>query len=95
MNAEQIEQVVKELTGPIFPVGATHLDDRYFKNLKTSCELVLSLVEHIKDVVVLNRGAYEASRIRARSYALSVLTRIHDACDLEMKSSAERSEEQA
>jgi hypothetical protein len=52
-----IYKVVKKLIGAIEPVGATHIDEGRFENLKVMTELVISYF--IKYIKVYKEGSYK------------------------------------
>ena len=63
-----IQDVVRELVGPIKPVGESNTDERRFENLKAMTELVDALLTDI-DSVATNKGRAEGSMNKAGQFA--------------------------
>jgi hypothetical protein len=66
-------EIITKLIGPITPVGATHIDEGRFENLKKLCELTQSLVILIDEVAVDHKTTAEYSRSRAGKFAADFL----------------------
>jgi hypothetical protein len=71
----EIEDVVMQLIGPVFPIGKTHIDDKRLENLKSLCELFYGLFTTLENVA-LYRDRQEYSMKRAGQHAHGVLSTI-------------------
>ena len=69
MEKLTIEEIVKNLVGPVNPIGQSSVDEERFENLKVLCELTDSLVKIIDDVSYLNKYSHEYSVKKASDYA--------------------------
>lgn len=70
---ENIKEIVEKLVGKINPVGASHIDNERFENLKTMCALVNDLVYEIDQVANDNENRQEASMKLSGVYAREFL----------------------
>ena len=71
----EIKDVVEKLVGKIAPVGASHIEDERFENLKTMCALVNDLVYEIDQVANENESRQEHSMKLSGVYAREFLTK--------------------
>lgn len=69
-------KVAKKLIGAIYPVGDSSIDEIRFSNLQRTAELVDRFLIDMNNVVMDNKNAQEASRIRARKFVEEFFNRI-------------------
>lgn len=69
-------ELVYRVVGQIKPVGATHIDDDRFENLKEMIELVDALIVDLTDVSGLDYR-YEYSMSRAGKHAAEYLRNLY------------------
>lgn len=60
MKKLDIHEVVRLLTGPIHPVGSEHIDSSRYKNITELGNLVLTLVDDLREVAMC-RGSGQSS----------------------------------
>ncbi len=75
MKARTNYEVVKKLTGSIYPVGEAHTDDDRFENLKEMAWLIERLLQDIH-VVSESANRHEHSMKRAGEFAKDFLKEI-------------------
>ncbi len=63
-----ILELVLKLTGPIDPVGETHVDDKRFENLKALTELTDKLLTEIDRIAYEYQNNHEFSIKRASEH---------------------------
>ena len=74
----ELHEIITKLTGPISPVGETHIDNVRYENLKTAIELVEWLLTDINHVAI-NKDRAEYSMSRAGKCAAKFLSTVGSA----------------
>ena len=75
LSVEDISLVLQRLVGPIFPVGEAHTDSKNFKNLVKLSKILEAQINLLKELVLNNRRANEASRKQAYNTAIESMDR--------------------
>ena len=61
MDADTVYEVIKRLTGSIYPIGETNADNKRYENLKVLLDVIDTLLKDIDNVVYNNCNAHQYS----------------------------------
>lgn len=76
MQPDEIYKVVRELVGPIRPIGETNEDNKRFANLRVMCAIMDAIHSDVDAVAFDFRNYHEASIKKANEYAKVFLEKI-------------------